>query len=79
MDRLLEAVGQNPRNVRFSDLRRLCDRYVGKPRQRGSHLFYRMPWDGQPLVNLQARRGMAEEYQVRQVINAIDKLEETNG
>ena len=53
--------------------------YFGEPRQRGSHLFYRMPWQGRPLVNIQPVRGMAKPYQVRQVLKAIDKLEEMYG
>ena len=48
-------------------------------RERGSHLFYRMPWQGTPLVNIQPARGMAKPYQVRQALKAIDKLEETHG
>ena len=55
---------RNPRNVRFDDLRKVCDHYFGEPRQRGSHLFYRMPWQGRPLVNIQPVRGMAKAYQV---------------
>ena len=34
------------------------------------------PWPGEPLVNIQSRKGMAKPYQVRQVLKAIDKLEE---
>ena len=79
MDRILEEMRRNPRNVRFHELRRVCDHYFGEPRQRGSHLFYRMPWQGRPLVNIQAVRGMAKPYQVRQVLKAIDRLEEING
>ena len=45
-------------------------------RAQGSHLFYKTPWQGEPLVNIQSMRGMAKPYQVRQVIKAIDKLEE---
>ena len=75
MDKLLGQIRRNPRHVRFSDLRKLCDRYFGEPRQRGSHLFYRMPWQGQPLVNIQPSRGMAKEYQVRQALRAIAELE----
>jgi predicted RNA binding protein YcfA (HicA-like mRNA interferase family) len=76
MDGVLERIRRNPRNVRFDDLRRVCNRYFGKPRRRGSHLFYRMPWQGNPLVNIQPTRGMAKEYQVRQVLRAIDRLQE---
>ena len=68
----------NPRNVRFDDLRKICDRYFGEPRKSGSHLVYQTPWLGDPIVNIQARGGMAKAYQVRQVLKAIDKLEEIN-
>lgn len=76
MDKSLSRMRRNPRNVRFSDLRKVCDRYFGEPRQSGSHLVYRMPWQGDPMVNIQLRGGMAKAYQVRQVLKAIDKLEE---
>ena len=79
MDKALAKIRRNPRNVRFDDLRQVCDRYFGKPRQHGSHLFYKTPWQGEPLVNIQPIRGMAKAYQVRQVLKAIDKLEELDG
>ena len=76
MDKLLARVRRNPRNVRFDDLRNVCDRYFGRPRQSGSHLFYSTPWQGEPLVNIQPIKGMAKPYQVRQVLKAIDRLGE---
>ena len=76
VDDLLEEIGRNPRNVRFSDLVKLCDHYFGEPRRRGSHLYYKTPWRGTPLVNIQPRRGMAKVYQVHQVLRAIAMLEE---
>ena len=75
----MEKVRRNPRNVRFNDLRKICDRYFGKPRQHGSHLVYHTPWQGSPRVNIQPTRGVAKNYQVRQVLQAIAKLEEMNG
>ena len=39
MDKTLDKIRRNARNVRFDDLRKVCDRYFGQPRQRGSHLF----------------------------------------
>ena len=39
-------------------------------------LFTATPWQGEPRVNIQSRRGMAKPYQVRRVLRAIDKLEE---
>ena len=76
VDKALARIRRNPRNVRFDDLRKVCDHYFGQPRARGSHLFYKTPWQGEPLVNIQSVRGMAKPFQVRQVIKAIDNLEE---
>ena len=65
----------NPKGVRFSDLARICDHFFGEPRQSGtSHRVYRTPWPGEPRVNIQNDRGMAKTYQVRQVIRALEKL-----
>ena len=62
--------------MRFADLARLCDELFGAPRRTGgSHRVYRMPWPGDPRVNIQSRKGMAKPYQIRQVRKAIDKLE----
>ena len=72
----LEAFRRNPKGVRFSELRGLCDAYFGEPRQKGtSHRVYRTPWPGDPRVNIQNDKGMAKAYQVRQVIKALEKLE----
>jgi len=80
MDRiakLLEAIRRTPQNVRFSDLAKVCDHYFGPARQQGSsHRVYRTPWVGDPRVNIQrGDSGMAKVYQVRQVLSAIDRLE----
>jgi hypothetical protein len=73
---MLEKMRTNPKGVRFADLARVCDHYFGEPRQQGtSHRVYRMPWAGDPRVNIQNDRGTAKPYQVRQVLAAIAKLE----
>ncbi len=64
--------------VRFSDLSKVCRIYFGQPRQRGSHLIYRTPWQGLPRVNIQSHGGDAKPYQVRQVLRAIDLMETGN-
>ena len=72
----IRELNDNPKGVRFSKLARICDTYFGQPRQRGtSHRVYRMPWPGDPRVNIQSDKGMAIPYQVRQVIRALEKLE----
>ncbi len=74
---LVEAMQHAPRAVRFADLQRVRQHYFGPPRRsRGSHEIYRTPWPGDPRVNIQNDRGQAKAYQVRQVLEAIRKLEE---
>ena len=73
---ILDSLRANPKGVRFTDLARVCDRYFGEPRRKGtSHRVYRTPWPGDPRVNIQNANGMAKPYQVRQVIKAIERLE----
>lgn len=82
IDKLLAAIRQNPKSVRFQDLVKVCEHYFGAPHQRGtSHQVYKTPWPGDPRVNIQeGEGGKAKLYQVRQVLAAIDKLEGlTNG
>ena len=76
-EKLLDAMRNNPGNVRFADLSKVCDRYFGEPRSKsGSHRKYKTPWRGDPRVNIQDFGGKAKEYQVRQVLEAIDRIEE---
>lgn len=76
-DLVLAEMRSNPSDVRFADLRRLCEERFGPPRQRGtSHLVFKTPWPGDPRVNIQeGKSGKAKAYQVRQVFAAIAKLD----
>ncbi|MBI2756133.1 MAG: toxin HicA [Chloroflexi bacterium] len=75
--KMLAAMRAHPTSVRFADLERICEHYFGPPRHKGtSHQVYRMPWAGDPRVNIQDDHGKAKAYQVRQVLAAINKLEE---
>lgn len=66
----------NAKGVSFSDLVKVCDDHFGPPRNRGgSHNIYKTPWQGDPRVNIQDDHGKAKPYQVRQVLDAIDKME----
>ena len=68
-------MNENPKGVRFADLRRICVYYFGEPRQSGSsHCVFRTPWPGDPRVNIQNNKGKAKPYQVRQVLHAIQTL-----
>ena len=73
---ILSVMRKNPKGVRFKDLCKVCDNYFGKARQiRSSHRIYKTPWQGDPRVNIQNDKGMAKAYQVRQVLKAIERLE----
>lgn len=70
------AMRRNPANIRFADAVKVCEHHFGQPRQKGgSHLIFRMPWPGDPRVNLQSDKGKAKTYQVKQILAAIDKKE----
>ena len=70
------AMRSNPKNVAYNDLFNVCEHYFGQPRQSGtSHAVFKMPWAGDPRVNIQNDKGKAKAYQVRQVLAAIDKKE----
>ncbi|MBK5930573.1 toxin HicA [Halochromatium salexigens] len=76
VEKVLTKMREEPKNVRFADLRKVCETYFGRPRQSGtSHLVFKTPWPGDPRVNIQNADGQAKPYQVRQVLQAIDKLE----
>jgi hypothetical protein len=76
---ILKQLKQNPANVRFTDLCKVCEHYFGEARQSvNSHRTYKTPWQGDPRVNIQNSKGKAKAYQVRQVLKAIERLEVEN-
>jgi len=77
---ILAKMRRNPKGIRFNELTKVCDHYFGKPRKSGtSHRVFKTPWAGDPRVNIQNSRGRAKAYQVRQVLLAIDRLENSDG
>ena len=77
VQKILASMENNPKGVIFSDLCKVCAHYFGEPRQTGgSHRVYRTPWQGKPYVNIQSKKGKGKPYQVKQVLEAIKKLEE---
>jgi hypothetical protein len=80
IDDLLKRIRRNPKNVKFSELCKICDHFCGEPRQKkSSHRVYKTPWQGDSRVNIQNNKGKAKAYQVKQVLLAIDKLEVSHG
>jgi hypothetical protein len=75
--RIGRAHAGNPTSVRFTELERVCRAFFGPPRRTGgSHQTYKMPWAGDPRVNIQNFKGAGKAYQVRQILAAIDRLRE---
>ena len=76
IDKILTQMKRSPQNVRYADLKKVCENYFGAPRQNStSHSVFKTPWNGDPRVNIQNKNGMAKSYQVKQVLNAIERLE----
>ena len=79
VSQIVKLMRQNPKGIRFSDLCKVCDHYFGDPRQKGSsHRVYKTRWQGDPRVNIQSKKGKSKAYQVKQVLNAIRRLEYEN-
>lgn len=74
--KILEAMRNNTKNIKYNDLLKVCIDYFGAPRTTGgSHAVFKMPWAGDPRVNIQDDKGKAKSYQVIQVLAAIDKID----
>jgi hypothetical protein len=77
---IVKHMKNNPGNVRFADLCSVCDHFFGAARQKGSsHRIYKTPWQGDPRINIQNDKGKAKNYQVKQVLRAIEMLEVNYG
>jgi hypothetical protein len=75
LTKILRKMNENPKGIRFIELRKICEFYFGKPRQSGSsHCIFKTPWPGDPRINIQNDKGKAKTYQVRQVLHAIQML-----
>jgi len=56
---------------------RVCEEFFRAARNTGdSHAVFKTPWLGDLRVNIQNDHGKAKTYQVRQVLQAIEKLKE---
>ncbi len=80
VEEILARMRENPKGIRFNDLCMVCEFYFGSPRMSGtSHRVYKTPWQGDPRVNIQNDKGMSKSYQVKQVLQAIERWEVQNG
>ena len=65
---------ESSKNVRFESILNICKSFFGEPRIRGSHHIFKMPWPGDPRINIQKDGSKAKVYQVKQVKRALEKL-----
>ncbi|MFC1532749.1 toxin HicA [Thermodesulfobacteriota bacterium] len=80
VNQIISKMKQNPREIRFSDLCKVCNHFFGEPRKSASsHRVYKTPWQGDPRINIQNYKGKATSYQVKQVLLALDRLEVSHG
>jgi len=78
-EKIIEKMRRSPEGVRYADLFKVCEEHFGAARQNStSHAVFKTPWEGDPRVNIQNNNGKAKAYQVRQVLQALDKLEGEN-
>ncbi|MBN1366970.1 MAG: hypothetical protein JW967_03495 [Dehalococcoidales bacterium] len=79
IEKIVAQMGENPKDVKFKDICKVCEYYFGKPRISGSHNIYQTPWQGDPRINIQNDNGKAKAYQVRQLLQALTKLGGSSG
>ena len=73
VEKTLEQARAGSRTLRFRDVRRLVERFGFKlARVRGSHHIFSHPSIPE-LVNLQSVSGNCKPYQVKQVLDLIDR------
>ncbi|AHC26606.1 MULTISPECIES: hypothetical protein [Mycobacteriaceae] len=80
VEKIEAKMRESANNVAYNDLLKVCTHHFGTPRQQNSsHAVFKTPWPGDPRVNIQNKNGQAKPYQVKQVLEAIDKLNTITG
>ncbi len=77
IETILSDMRANPEDIKFNEARKVAEHFFaefGKPRIAGSHHVYKMPWPGDPRINIQKDGAKAKRYQIIQLLEAVDKL-----
>jgi hypothetical protein len=54
IDDILEHMRRNPKDVRFADLCKVCEKFFAERRKgSGSHRIFKTRWQGDPRINIQ--------------------------
>lgn len=73
LEKLLKKARENPQNVKFSELCKLCELIGMEPRNpSGSHVPYKRSKPPRFTLSIQDKNGMAKPYQVKQLLQFID-------
>ena len=75
IEKIVQEMRVNRNDVRFSECLKVCIYYFSKYRINGSHYIFKTPWEGEPRINIQDRKGYVAPYQVKQVLEAVDMME----
>ena len=74
-EKLHAAARENPGGLRFSEICRLAECFgCTLARSEGSHFMYTHDRLARPLNFQEAKNGMAKDYQVRQLLTAIEQI-----
>jgi len=68
----------NEKNVKFKTALKIAKEHFGDCRIKGSHHIFKMPWLGDPRINLQPSekdKKMAKPCQVRELVKALKRIE----
>ncbi|OIO06188.1 MAG: hypothetical protein AUJ52_12715 [Elusimicrobia bacterium CG1_02_63_36] len=78
-EKLLQRARQNPSGLRFSELCKLAEAFgFTLQRRKGSHRIYAMD-RLREIMNFQDDAGKAKAYQVRQLLDCVDRNQLTIG
>lgn len=74
IEKLLKKARENPKGLRFRELCSICEAIGMEARQPGgSHIPYKRSKPPRRTITIQDYKGMAKDYQVKQVLNFIDE------
>lgn len=68
----IDLIASKGKRLRFKELINSCTKVFGAPRINGSHHIFKMPWQGDPRINIQKTKGgKVKPYQRGQVLDAL--------
>ncbi len=75
----IDELERSLKNTKFDRLVVILKKHFEARATKGtSHVLFKVPWSGDPLINVQPTKGQsqAKQYQVEQVLKALRKLQQ---